>query len=341
MGNMATIEQETNREPEQILNGAEGLKSRRSALLLGGAALAGLALSSKAEAQSATMDAEILNFALNLEFLEAQYYTLATTGLTIDKISSNPGVITSGGGAAGGTVTVKANPMVPFTAGSPVMNYAMETAQEERNHVAFLQSALNANGANASVQMPNIDLLNSFNTLGSLLGLPSFDPFASEAAFLLGSFIFEDVGVTAYLGAAPLISSSAYLSAALGIHAVEAYHAGSIRTQLFANSMSATPTLVGGLTLDQISQAIAGVRAKLDGSNPPDDIGVGTTTTPTLGAAGTTLTASTIVDVSFSGPSPARVVPRTTSQVLNIVYGGGAAGTGGLFFPNGMNGSIK
>src|ERR1700760_4438619 len=94
----------------------ERLTSRRSAMLLGGAALAGMALNSRrAQAQTVINDNDILNFALNLEFLEAQYYTLATTGMTLDQI----GISTKdGNGNAGGTVTVKASPKVPFAPAS-------------------------------------------------------------------------------------------------------------------------------------------------------------------------------------------------------------------------------
>ncbi|RRA47545.1 ferritin-like domain-containing protein [Acidipila sp. EB88] len=304
------------------------ISSRRKALVMGGAALAGLALSrgARAQAAAATSDPAILNFALNLEFLEAQFYTYATTGASI---TASGGVITSGAGAAGGSVNIKANPMVPFTAGGPIQAFAMETAKEERNHVAFLQSALNASGANAAVQMPNIDLMTSFATLGGLIGVPNFDPFASEADFLFGAYIFEDVGVSAYLGAAPSIASSAYLSAALGIHAVEAYHAGIVRTLIFT----------GGATGQALSGTIAALRQSLSNPQTPGkttsnfDTGVTTYAVAAVGGQ----TGSTVVDVD---PSTAIVVGRTTTEVLNIVYGGSAS-TPGLFFPQGMNGTIK
>jgi len=289
----------------------EKKSSRRSAMLLGGAALAGLALSRNkafAQASTAVTDNDILNFALNLEFLEGQFYTLATTGMTL----SQAGLSTSGGdGSAGGTVTVKTNPMVPFQ--DPLLKQlAAEITMDEQNHVKFLQSALGS----AAVAQPNIDLMNSFNALASAAGLGStFDPFASETNFLLGAFIFEDVGVTAYQGAAGLISSKTYLDKAIGIHNVEAYHAAAIRTRIFQ----------AGTTAQTISQAIAATRAKLDGTGN-DDIGVGITN----GAA-------TIVDNNAQGMTYA----RTTAQVLSIVYGGGAAGTGGAFYPNAMNGNIK
>jgi len=47
--------------------------------------------------------------------------------------------------------------------------------------------------------------------------------------------------------------------------------------------------------------------------------------------------AATIVDADAT----ARTYARTTSQVLSIVYGGGAAGKGGAFFPSALNGTIK
>jgi hypothetical protein len=73
---------------EIISNDSEEKNSRRNAILLGGAALAGMLFSRNAKAQSSSTvtDADILNFALNLEYLEAQFYTLATTGLTIDQL---------------------------------------------------------------------------------------------------------------------------------------------------------------------------------------------------------------------------------------------------------------
>jgi hypothetical protein len=285
----------------------QAVAGRRAAVLLGGAALAGLALGPRAMAQSATVtDIDILNFALNLEYLEAQFYTLATIGKTIDQIGIG---ITSGSGSGGGTVTVKANAAVPFV--TPLLQqFAAETAKDEQNHVSFLRGALGTN----AVAMPNIDLMNSFNALAQAAGLgTSFDPFASEMSFLLGAFIFEDVGVTAYSCAAGLISSGASLDKAAGILAVEAYHAGSIRTRIFA----------AGSQAQMASQLIAAVRAKLDGTNS-DDIGVGLS-----GGVATIVDADTNA-IAFS---------RTTAQVLKVVYGGGT--TSGAFFPNGLNGTIK
>jgi hypothetical protein len=324
------------------------VKTRRKMLTMGGAAIAALAFggSTKAEAQasSTTPDQDILNFALNLEYLEAQFYNLAVSGVTIDQLPTPIPVAVNGGTA--GTVTVKPSPKVPFVS-SIVAAYAAETATEEGKHVLFLQKTLGS----VAVSMPDIDLLNSFNALAGLAGIgSSFDPFANDQNFLIGAYIFEDVGVSAYHGAAPLIADkTGVLPAALGLHAVEAYHAGLIRTVISAYD--------GGVStgpLSTITQAISAARSALanpDPKNPitvpfttyagttADDLGVQSAAVG-LNSSSTTTTfpSSTIANTDLN----ALGWSRNSTQILAIVTGNPATATAftGGFFPSGLNGTI-
>jgi hypothetical protein len=327
---MATLE--TQQLDEVIVN------SRRKMLALGGAALAGLAFAGVklAEGQStpAYTDSDILNFALNLEYLEANFYTLATTGQTIDQagIGIGKGTAATGGGSV---VTKPGGPtscLVPWTIPA-IQAYATETATEERNHVTFLRGALTS----AAVAQPPLDLFNSFNTLASAAGIAStFDPFANDLDFLVGAYIFEDVGVTAYSGAAGLLTTPANLAAAAGILAVEAYHAGLVRTSIFL----ADPDAKAGLQVD--TQKVSATRMALGGSTTTDDIGVGFQTVSTE-PTGSTLGASVIVDAQTGSPNYSKTYSRTTTQVLRIVTGSANAPASGakytgVFFPSGLNG---
>jgi hypothetical protein len=245
-------------------------------------------------------DVDILNFALNLEYLEAEYYLRAVTG------GGLPSQDTTGTPTRGAVI---GGSKVPFD-NWQVEQFAQEIAADEKAHVEFLRSTL----GHLAVAEPTIDLHRSFTTLARAAGLvgpnDTFDPFKNEANFLLGAFIFEDVGVTAYHGAAPLISNKDYLSAAAGVLAVEAYHANEIRVLLYHRG------------LFEPAQKISDLRKALSGAN--DDQGI-----VLNGRANIVPTDNN--SIAFS---------RTTTQVLNIVYGGGAT-SNYLFFPNKLNGSIK
>ncbi len=316
------------------------IASRRALLVGGGAALAALALTKPAAAAStvtAYTDNDILNFALNLEYLEANFYYLAAFGTNIYTTNSlyptGAGVMgISGVGTQGTVVTKPTTCKVPFTT-LQVASYCVETAIEEGKHVAFLRSALGS----AAVAQPQIDLVTSFNALASLAGIgAAFDPFASDANFLIGAYIFEDVGVTAYKGAAPLITNkTTILPAAAGILAVEAYHAGLVRTTINALDPTGALGLLG--YTQKISAVRTGAAQAATTTKVVDDFGLQNQTVSLSG--GSNVTATTIVDAD---PTNVIAFSRTTTQVLNIVTGGNAVTTGaaakGVFFPNGLNG---
>jgi hypothetical protein len=322
------------------------VKSRRKMLSLGTSALAGLVLAGatkKADAATLT-DTDILNFALNLEYLEANFYNLAVNGQTIDKLSTPIGI--AGTGTQGIVVTKGNNNYasckVPFAIPT-IAAYAKETAIEEGKHVSFLRHALTT----SAVAQPQLDLVASFNMLAVGAGVgASFDPFASDAFFLIGAYIFEDVGVTAYHGAAGSITSSSNLSAAVGIHAVEAYHAGLVRTAINALDN-------GSNTLTKITQQISAFRSLLanpssapttqttdGGIKGADDQGIDNTVKVALNTASATFASTTIVDADNNSIGFA----RTPQQILSIVTGtspAAASGNKGVFFPAGLNGTIN
>jgi hypothetical protein len=261
------------------------VKSRRKMLALGGTALAGLvagAVAPRAEAQTATYtDNDILNFALNLEYLEANFYYLSAFGCTIDKPnaaaiaagapSAGIPITISGGVGTAGTVTGGAK--VPF-ATVQVGSYAVETAIEEGKHVLALQKALGTLAVNQPAINLDIAAGGAWPTLATAAGVAggaSFSPYASDAAFLVGAYVFEDVGVTAYHGAASLITgTTTILPVAAGILAVEAYHAGLVRTTITYLDPANT---AGFLTItQQISTLRAALAAKVapTAANPYD-----------------------------------------------------------------------
>ena len=256
--------------------------------------------SSPAQAQALT-DVDIVNFALNLEYLEAEFYLRAVTGQGLQA-----GDVT-GTGTQG---TVTGGSAVPFRS-TAIQQYAQVLAVDELAHVRFLRAVLGS----AAVAEPTINLSTSFTNLAIAAGLivpgQTFNPFADDVSFLLGAYIFEDVGVTAYAGAARFITNPDYIEAAGAILATEAYHGGAIRS------------LLANIGAGQAANAISALRANLSGGN--NDQGI------------------IIPGQNFnfvSSDSNALAFRRTPAQVLNIVYGGGAA-SNYLFFPNRTNGTLS
>lgn len=255
-------------------------------------------------------DADIYNFALNLEYLEANFYHCAAYG---SPITNNMGGPDPTGCTMGNYSTA-------------VQNLLEELATDEMDHVAGIQSYLGT----AAVAQPQIDLSAVTAAANAAFGetlSPPFTYYANDITGLLSAFIFEDVGVTAYNGAAPLITSKALLAPAVGIGLVEGYHAGIIRKTLF--DMMDMPTGYGvtvGMAADTISALRGNVSAMASDMTPANyaDEGLMTNGVETIVPTGA-------YNIAFS---------RTPVEVLAIVYLGSASTPGG-FFPNGVNGNIQ
>ena len=147
-------------------------------------ALAGLAKNAFAQTGLPQAVVDVLNFALTLEELEAEFYVMG----------------------------VNASGLIP------AMDRQIFTTirDHEVAHVQFLRNALGS----AAVAKPTFDF-----TAGG-----AFMPFTDYEQFKALAQAFEDTGVRAYKGQAPiLLQAKPVLRAALQIHSVEARHASEVR----------------------------------------------------------------------------------------------------------------
>src|SRR5665213_2338843 len=88
----------------------------------------GAFLANTKKADAAIMDSDILQFALNLEYLEAEFYTYASTGMSISQM----GITITGQGNTGATT---GGQQVNFFANSTLQQTTMQIAADERAHV--------------------------------------------------------------------------------------------------------------------------------------------------------------------------------------------------------------
>ena len=147
---------------------------------------------------------DVLNFALNLEYLEASFYLAVANGATLSAtdMGTSPGTVSGGA-------------QVAFT--SPIVAHAAaELATDEQEHVEFLRATITAVGG-TPVSMPNLNLA----AMGAV---------TSDSTFLALARQLENVGMSAYIGGAQfLVTSTTALTYAAQILDTESQHAGLIR----------------------------------------------------------------------------------------------------------------
>jgi hypothetical protein len=243
-------------------------------------------------------EVDTLNFALNLEYLEATFYAYLITGKDIDSSLTGGGPAPTG---APGQITFP---------NQQINDLFAEIYFDEVSHVSALRTAL----GQLAVARPQINL----SALAAI----------TAANYLQVARLFEDVGVTAYAGAAASLSGS-NLTAAAQILAVEGFHAGALRLIAIQQGAAYPSGLAGYVPADgfDVKPADPGTVA-LSLAGPTTANGGFFATV----ANGTPAQTNTFAGFAFR---------RSASQVLGILYGNTAAGTAkGAFFPNGVNGNV-
>ncbi|AFL87212.1 hypothetical protein Terro_0885 [Terriglobus roseus DSM 18391] len=163
---------------------------------------------------------DVLNFALNLEYLEATFYSYIVTGKDL------PSNLTGGGPAPTG-----APAQITFP-NAQINDLFAEIYFDEASHVSALRTAL---GQSIAVARPQINL----SALAAI----------TTANYLQIARLFEDVGVTAYAGSAAKLTGN-NLTAAAQILAVEGFHAGALRLLAIQQGATYPSTLAGYVPAD-------------------------------------------------------------------------------------------
>jgi rubrerythrin len=206
-----------------VFKNMAGLGQKLSAAAL---PLAVGAIFNKAYAQTNTGLAvtDVLNFALRLEYLEAYFYNQRPTALFNTNTAASLALI----------------------------------ATDENNHVKFLRDTITALGG-TPIAVPATTGV--FDYTGSQGGkrAATFATYLTDVnVYLALAQSFEDTGVRAYKGAAPLtpvMNNKTVLTAALNIHSVEARHASQLRAIRRALATTGTPAPSQGIAVAPYSAA--------------------------------------------------------------------------------------
>ncbi|HLI77668.1 MAG TPA: ferritin-like domain-containing protein [Acidobacteriaceae bacterium] len=224
---------------------------------------------------------DVLNFALNLEYLEANLYSIVTSGnpVAASLQGSAPGAITG----SPGKLTLDATTFALFQA----------LASDEVNHINDLRSAITSLNA-TPISQPAIN----YAAKGAI---------TTQAQLLATTRQFTALGNSAYAGAAQfLVSNPAVLTVAAQILGAEGQHLGAVNYQCITQNVTASFSTNSMAYIDEqdlppsptqyFTVALPGNAAGLPAGIPPfrttsQDLGVvyGVSTPSTLNPpAGTT-----------------------------------------------------
>ncbi|KAL0393337.1 UNVERIFIED_CONTAM: Desiccation-related protein PCC13-62 [Sesamum radiatum] len=262
-------------------------------------------------------DVDLLEFPLNLEYLEAEFFSYGAFGGGLEASAPN---LTMGGPPSVGGRKACLTPLI--------RDIIAQFALQEFGHLRAIQKTVKG------FPRPLMDIsVASFATLinnafGQPLA-PPFDPYANDINYLIASYIIPYVGLTGYVGANPNLQSPTAKRVIAGLLGVEAGQDAVLRALLYERAF--VKVWPYPYTVAEFTYRISNLRNQLGKDGLKDE---GLVVVPQVGAEGR---ASGNV---LSADQDSLSYGRTPEEILRIVYGTGTENVAGGFFPSGANGRI-
>ncbi|XP_024994009.1 desiccation-related protein PCC13-62-like [Cynara cardunculus var. scolymus] len=262
-------------------------------------------------------DIDLLEFPLNLEYFEAEYFSFGSMGMGLDTIQPD---LTAGGPPPVGAK--KAN------LSSLVNDIITQFAYQEVGHLRAIKKMVEG------FPRPLLNLSEeSFATVmndacGEDLS-PPFDPYANDINYLISCYVIPYVGLTGYVGANPKLQSPLSRKLVAGLLGVESGQDAVIRSLLYERAKEKVSPYE--MTVAEFTGKISGLRNKLGKNGVKDE---GLVVSRDEGAE------KKIEGNVLAGDEDSLAYGRTPREILRIVYGSGAEHVPGGFYPNGGDGAI-
>ncbi|TKY72469.1 Desiccation-related protein PCC13-62 [Spatholobus suberectus] len=262
-------------------------------------------------------DVDLLEFPLNLEYLEAEFFLFGSLGYGLDVVAPN---LTGGGPPPIGAKLAKLDHIVK--------DVILQFALQEVGHLRAIKSTVRG------FPRPLLDLRasNFAKVMESAIGkplVPSFDPYANSINFLLASYLIPYVGLTGYVGANPLLQNATSRKLVAGLLGVESGQDAVIRALLYEHQAQLVHPY--RVTVAKFTDGISKLRNKLGKAGLKDE---GIVVPKALGAEGR------VTGNILAGDKDSVAYARTPQEILRIIYGGGDEHVPGGFYPKGAGGRI-
>lgn len=262
-------------------------------------------------------DIDLLEFPLNLEFLEAEFFLWGASGRGLDAVAPN----LAGGGPP--PLGVRKALLDPLT-----NDIILQFGLQEVGHLRAIKNTVRG----FSRPLLNLTSAAFGDVMDSAFGrplIPRFDPYANSVNYLLASYVVPYVGLTGYVGANPKLDSPTAKRLVAGLLAVESGQDAVIRTLLYQNASKIVVPYK--ITVAEFTNRISNLRNTLGKEGVKDE---GLVVSKTEGAEGR------ISGNILAGDKDSLGYARTPEEILRIVYGKGNESAPGGFYPNGAKGRI-